>query len=66
MSQFIYTRHGAGKWNSIHFAPSIEVFVESLAIFEEVLLGDFAEDVWGSAGFIEGLNNRLEVHLEAQ
>jgi hypothetical protein len=59
----LFTRHGAGVWAPLEVAASFGRFLELLAEFEDVLIGDFDLDPWGDKGlrpeFLETVKARL-------
>jgi hypothetical protein len=59
----LFARHGAGRWEAKRVAPGFAQFIEALAAFEGVLLGDFDSDVWTEDGlrgeFLDAVETRL-------
>lgn len=42
----LFARHGEGAWAPVEVASSMRAFLESLDVFEEVLLGVFGQEIW--------------------
>lgn len=59
----LFARHGAGSWSSYEVASSMELFIESLVVFETVLLDDFDSDVWEDEGLLTAFVDEVERKL---
>jgi hypothetical protein len=58
-----FARHGAGSWTPIEVASSMVTFLEALARFEEILLGDFDLDVFDDDGLLPQFVQAVEREL---
>lgn len=56
----LFARHGAGSWSPTEVASSMAAFIESLAHFERVLLGDFNRQVWDEDGLLPAFAREVE------
>src|SRR5262249_16798035 len=67
----LFARHGAERWSPVLVAPSMVAFIDGLARFEAILLGDFHRDVWTDDGlsraFLDAVVSQLaEIWPHAQ
>lgn len=60
----LFARHGDGAWSPVEVASSMQDFLECLAVFEEVLLGRFDQEIWdGDDGLLRDFLEAVEQGL---